>query len=544
MKLLLRYQRWLPLLFFGVLQLFYAGTYRSGFVTDFTGLMARFDGQNAWGILSCFGFPALEQVLNAFLYVFYRLFDLRPLPWYVAFTAWHSLNTYLVYRLSENLLQAFALKTSRWIPIAGALLFLLSPYQSEVVVWRVCFNFLLVTSLMVGSLLVAAHWLESDRQQRPWGVYGLFIVALFTFELSLVLPFLLMSLAYFHPSGPRRAAWLWVPPLLSLGGYFLLNKWLLGVWVGHYGAETHLRFSISEITAHGLSYTAKLLALVRYWPYPEREWLFLGLRQTWVLVLIGGGLFLILLLSTAFRKRLKPKYQLLTLFALWFGLALGPIINLYFDYLLFIQHDRYTYLAAAFFYPGLVLLVSGIPRKWFWPVFVAYLLLHLIMLVRTNRYWQESSVIYWRLIDSFDQYPAAEVWLLNVPDNLQGAPLFRDYGDQPQGVADALQYLRRKPYTGTLREVAQYNLATVIDYVAAEWQENGSLEVSFQQWGNWWWRSGRGLTNYETPAYEVQNQGHHYLLKPKQSIAEVVLLIQKEGAWQRIPITPPKPTGK
>ena len=201
------------LLFWAITQLFYFPTRYSGFVTDFTGLLSRFEGRTAAGILDCFGFPAMQQVLNALLFTWHSVFGIAPLPWYLLQSSLHALNALLLLQLGKALSERLQLPNVHLMGWMAAFLFLLSPYASEPVTWRVAQNFLLSTAVILG---------------------------LFTFELVLIIPLLssLLLLMLPHGSWPkwRRLS------LLQFGGvglYFMLNRLMLGSWVGHYGAEVH-----------------------------------------------------------------------------------------------------------------------------------------------------------------------------------------------------------------------------------------------------------------------------------------------------------------
>ena len=148
--------------FLGMVQLLYRDTWNAGFVTDFTGLLWRLEGSDALGILDSFGFPALQPVLNAFLFIFYKAWGLNPLPWYLVFTSLHALNGFLAYRFGAALLETYSARAPRLIAFLGALFFLLSPYQSEVVTWRVCFNFLLSSFLVLSVLWLALAWAKME----------------------------------------------------------------------------------------------------------------------------------------------------------------------------------------------------------------------------------------------------------------------------------------------------------------------------------------------------------------------------------------------
>lgn len=519
---------------------FYYPTWNAGFVTDFTGLADRIEGSNVWGIFNSFGFPALQQVLNFFLYLFYKGFGVSPLPWYLVFTTMHVLNAWCLYRFSRHLLSLYQIKNTAFISIAGALFFLLLPYQSEVLTWRVCFNFLLCSLLIINSLWSISRWLETKENRFLWRSHLFFGLALFTFELSFSLPLIAGAYLLFwtfsqgeRPLLSQRLLKLTVPHFLMVGAYFLLSRLVIGAWIGHYGASTHLRFSFPEITGNLFRYFVKTGFFVRYLEHPTKEMIFSFFDNQWALyvLLIILGSFLVEALIR-FRK-LSAKGQLTLFFLLSFFIALLPIINLYFNYLLFIENDRYGYLASMFFCVFLALVLSGLPKWWRYGLSLVFIFFCTLTLTKTNRFWKESTTVYRGLLNSFDYYDQGKVYLLNLPDNLMGAVLFRDFSGSDAAFEHALRFVKRKPFQGNIREVVQYNLTRPTNGVKVEQDSTNRLEVSFLQYGNWWWRRGQGAGSYENEDYKFMNQGDHYLLELKNPEENAIFLYQIENRWEQ-----------
>lgn len=128
--------------FFTGLHLLYVKTIGAGFVTDFTGLLERLDEAPFSGFLTCFGFPAMHQVTNFFLYFFVKLFGLNGLPWYLVFTSLHLANGLLGFHLAIKIMAKGGIQAPAVPAFMAAALFLFSPYQADALVWKVCFNFL------------------------------------------------------------------------------------------------------------------------------------------------------------------------------------------------------------------------------------------------------------------------------------------------------------------------------------------------------------------------------------------------------------------
>ena len=139
------------------------------------------------------------------------------------------------------------------------------------------------------------------------------------------------------------------------------------------------------------------------------------------------------------------------------------------------------------------------------------------------------------MLNEFEYYDAPAAYLLNLPDNFQGAPMFRDYSGEDHAFRDALKYIKQKPYNGRLYEVGQYNMTRLTDGATATIDRAEVIRVEFNQWGNWWWRRGIGMgPGYATDSYEVDSKGHHYFLKLKKPAAGAVFLVQKGLEWRAV----------
>lgn len=524
------------LLFWGITQLFYFPTRNAGFVTDFTGLLSRFEGQTAAGIWDCFGFPALQQVLNAILYTWHTAFGIQPLPWYLLQSSLHALNALLLFQLGKVLGKHLQLPDANLIGWMAAFLFLLSPYASEPVTWRVAQNFLLSTAVILGTARLALDWMDTPNRRQWIQIQGLFILGLFTFELILIIPLLSSLLLLMLPNGSwpkwRRLS---LPQFGGVGMYFLLNRLLLGTWVGHYGAEVHLRFELQGMLTNALRYAAKHLFFARNWPHTAKQWLFDGLAQPWIAYGLCGVIIVTLVLGLVFRSNLSGRWQLATIALLAFGFALAPILNLYFNYTLHLENDRYGYLPSAFLLLAVATGFSALPKWARLSLLLAYLGVSGYFLWQHNQYWWKSTQVYHQMLNEFEYYDAPAAYLLNLPDNFQGAPMFRDYSGEDHAFRDALKYIKQKPYNGRLYEVGQYNMTRLTDGATATIDRAEVIRVEFNQWGNWWWRRGIGMgPGYATDSYEVDSKGHHYFLKLKKPAAGAVFLVQEGLEWRAV----------
>lgn len=523
--------------FAAVVHLFYARTVHAGFVTDFTGLLERLDGAPFSGFLRCFGFPALHQVTNFFLYLFVKCFGVSGPPWYLVYSSLHIANGFLGYLLVKQI----------WAHAGGAaphgpafftgLLFLLSPYQADAVVWKVCFNFLFCTCCLLGALLLLVKHFGTGQRRALWAGHGLFAVALFTFELAVALPLLAGVLYFVGGKSGSRPGWkpVFLPQVLLLAGYFLLNKLLIGGWVGHYGESTHLHFDLRAIASNCLKYFTKYLLYWREWPHPPKERLQLLADQPGLAYAALGLAVAVVAAGFAFFNRLSSTGRLAWAGWLLFFTALLPVSNLYVAYLLHGENDRYGYLASLFFYMGLVALLWKLPRVPRGVLLAVLLALSATGLHRITVGWQQNAALVQSLLGGFRWEAAPEVYLLASPDNLDGLPLFKDFSRKNLAVKHALRYVGGKQPVGEFFQIAQFNMASPSDGLSASVDSAGVVHLQFQQWGNWWWLHGLGLGAYETDRYRFTPDGNGCRIELTAAPADgAVFLFPVGGEWQEV----------
>ncbi|MFQ5446511.1 MAG: hypothetical protein ACE5FF_06220 [Saprospiraceae bacterium] len=515
--------------------LLFGGTVRAGFVTDFTGLQWRLDGAPFSDVLNCFGFPALHQVTNFFLYIFYRAFGTNGLPWYLVYTTLHVTNGFMGYKLGEKIFARSGIAAPHIPALMASLLFVFNPYSVETVVWKVCFNYLFCTLLMFGSLWQLLRYLESPNHRSLVLSHLFFVLALFTFELALAFPLVALALTFaWQQAGPGRRRFLkfyFVPQSLLLTLYFLLNKLLLGTWVGHYGAAVHLKFNVPAIAGNLLRYFTKYGLFWREWPHGKKEALmqFFDHPATgWAALVIGAVL---LAAGVYFYK--KCPFRLRHTGGLWllFFVALLPVSNLYVAWILHGENDRYGYFASLFFFMGLSVLLLYLPKILRYGAFATLLLLSVFFLNRTVNYWENGSRVFYSLLKDFRWPDAPEVYVLAFPENYQGIPVFKDFSKRDMALKDALKYGAGKEVKGRIFQVAQFNMTSPEDGVNVKTGPANRFSVTFNQWGNWWWRNGIGTWNYETKKYRFTVEGNGSRVEMKDPAPGAVFIYSVGGKW-------------
>lgn len=518
----------------------YLPTVGAGFVTDVTSGIERIQGQPLRNLLYSFGFPALNQISVLGFYLLYTVFGLNGWVWYLVFCSLHAFNAFLSFSLFRRFFHYFEIKQATKISLIGSLLFLINPYQTEVLVWRACLNYLLVTAFILLSLYYLLRYLETEKRPYYYYLHGFFLLALFTFELSLILPLLAIS---FYIS------WLWManqqhrflhyfvkislPQFVLMGGYFLLNKWMIGRWIGHYGAATHLKFSLTTMSSTLLKYSIKYLFFVRSYPHKWKLQIFNFCDKYSIAIL---GLLIIISLFFFWYKKQSNRKSVATflLLGIVFMITLLPVLNLYFYWIQSIENDRYGYLPSVF---GLMLLTFycfQLPRFLRYFLLTTYFMASLFLLVETNQIWKESTVAFYSLLEDYRWQDAENVVILNVPDNYKGAYMFRIIG-RKSGFQDALTTIHQEEVKGKIWEVTQYNMARSTDGVQVLKNKPNQLKITFNQWGNWFWRNGIGAgPTHQRSLYTAHFKGQYYLLDLKNPPANTVYIYQDGKEWKEL----------
>ncbi|HRI59105.1 MAG TPA: hypothetical protein PK228_05270 [Saprospiraceae bacterium] len=516
----------------------------AGFVVDWLGWQMRYEAGSWADVPKSFGYQALQPVLQFCNYLMFRIFNTEGVPWYLLFATLHGANGWLLYRLVRRLLNDEAAANPA---LAAGFLFLLSPYSAEVVVWRVCLHYLLACAFMFGALHAVLDYFESGTRRILWRVHGLFVLGLFSLEWSLVVPVLFGWLLLVYSLNTwnwakfgGRVAGLLLPPVGILGGYFALNKWMFGNWVGHYGASTHLNVDPQLLFSTMLKYFAKYLGFVRYYDHPWKVRIF-GWCDT-PEVIWGAALVLGLLMALWFWRVLshkaEPRWQ-------WAGFGLGaffiallPVANLFFYYLQWSENDRYGYFAAAFFWMAFVLAASALPRRMFSVITTVLIVISGYLLLKMNRIWGESEKIYASLVEDFRWYDRKEVIIMASPDNLKGVWIMRIIG-QDNGFNEALTLRRHEPYQGKMWEVAQFNMETPNDGVKVDILDTDSTGLTyrtmFSQFGNWWFRNGIGAGDYETSSYIFRTKEWHVETTLRERRPDRAIIYPVGGKWMEAP---------
>jgi hypothetical protein len=310
---------------------------------------------------------------------------------------------------------------------------------------------------------------------------------------------------------------------------------LRGSMVGHYGAAQHLNFDIHLIAGNFAKYFAKIFFLTQFASYNHRHFLYSYFEKEKFGWLLFSVFALFAMLFIVFHKKLNPKFRIaFILFGIFF-IALLPILNLFFSYIVNVEGDRFTYFASIFAYQLIALLSVLLFRKWGWILMVVVLFFNTKFLLLNTRSWGSSKLIQQSLIKDFRWYKAPKIFLLNIPDNFKGTYMYRSFPPD-NSFAETLSIIRGDDIESKTTGILEYNMSSASDSVKVEKISDNELKVGFAQQGNWWWNNGIGGSSYSTDDFAVKidewNSGYNLTFKRKTPNA--VYLYQCGGEWREV----------
>jgi len=203
-------------------------------------------------------------------------------------------------------------------------------------------------------------------------------------------------------------------------------------------------------------------------------------------------------------------------------------------WLLGYENDRYGYLASTFFIPAIIYLLSSIPNKLIRYFFIAiYTTIILWGFVKMMSFANTTGEVQTRLLESFDfENHEGELYVMAAPDNFRGMYLFRDYTNDALALQEALDFYQNKTIKAKeVIDVAQYNHHFLADSIKFDYIDSTTLHIGFEQYNNWFWRNGIGLSDYETDKFKVEKKPGFYRFTMKEPNPDQLFIYPQAGYW-------------
>jgi hypothetical protein len=394
-------------------------------------------------------------------WVHYQLFGLWPLPYHLTVLAVHIANAYLVFRLAHRFTER------RRVALVAGLLFVAFGGHSEPVSWVAAAGDPVMTFALLCSFELFLEW---TRQPARWPLALLscvfFAAALGTKETAIVYPAIVCGYLIIVQRGPwreRLAPATYVAAIAVLSGAYLAFRMTV---VG--SVTTYDGFSTSQ----GIFADQSAAFLLRSFVPPGVIATKLWVSFRWM-IWLGAGV----LVGTALWAARASRHPLFLVAAL--GASLAPALPLTIS-LASSESERFVYLPSVF---ACILSIWWFrqvlrDRRALAAICLAWLAFHLVILEQSNRTWREAATLANTIGDRLAQHASggshgdARIFVLNLPDSLQGRYMFR------RGLQEQLRL--RAPQARSpvpIHAIAMSTLPTSNATATVKWKSALSLEI-------------------------------------------------------------------
>lgn len=508
--------------FYVITLILYFPSRNAGFLTDFIGFEANYAKCGFIHYYDCSLMPNLRYIQHLFSFILWKIVGPNAIYWYILYCFFHALATYLGYLVLYKLFDLYKVEQAYLIALASSFLFLISPYQAEVVVWRVCIQYCFVSIALSFNILILLSYFKDEKISKAILTFFIFAVSMFAIEQAAAIPIVLFLLTIIinwnnnKQLVKKSILRFCVPQFLFIGLYFLLSKILYGKWIMHYGASVYNNLFSLKTYSNFFSYIFKYVFLLRC---IENESLkgkiFSSINHPISIILLS--IVATILLYKLIKNWIQNKYSsniYLILIVAYIATML-PVIQLYNPTMLLSENDRVGYISSMFIFAILCLWLLKKKQKIFYFIFGCIILLNAYFLLKIVRYWNISNNIAYSFGKNFNYYDRKEIIILGIPDNYKGIWVLRA---DNSALKEFIEFKLHKKVNATIDEVANYNQTAYENGVNVKQENDSTLYVTFKQYGNWWWKGGLGMSSYENEKYKITTDewcGYHLLIKNK-----------------------------
>ena len=526
-----------------VLFVLYLPAANAGRVGDFPGWVTFLNANNFIDYINRkgSGIPSLYQFTQTVTWCFYRLFGANAWLWHLLYLTLQALNAFLLYTFFSKLFSSAHVRNAAIAAFTGAMLFCVSPYISEVVVWEPSFHYLLGLLLMLIVLICAQNYMATQRIKFAWWGGIVFFLSSYSLEVFYLTPLFVISLALFYRVVPGVAQkslknliiYFTIPQILIFLLHLALLRILYHSGVAHVG---NVAIQVNNINlSKSLKYLFHIVFLGRFFPAATRARVYQFSETAAGLWLFYGLLLIAILFLISRYRRMGAQSLTIVLLAAWVGCSLGLILPLWFPDTGLVIYDRYTYVLDAFLFMFLSLITGSFcNRTAFFIIVSIYSLVNIRFTHKVNTYWQQSAHIVNNLVATFPNDPTKKVLLLNLPECLVGVQMVgtRDDGEFRM----MYNSIRPDKITNLVYDVEAFYMSSPGDGAHVSVVNDSTMKVTLNQWGTWWLYYGYGATSYENADYKVimRDQGHWYDLVLKHPANEYLILYTVADKWKKV----------
>lgn len=530
---------------------------KAGFVSDFTGWLDQVRNRPFWDYINRtgFGVVSLYQCTQFVTWVYYQVFGASVWAWHLLFVTLHVANATLLYKLCAGMLRDAGVERYKEIGWTGCILFSVTPYISEVIVWEPSFHYLQGLLIVLLILVWVQRYIYTQERKYVWYTLLAYLFSTHTLEVFYITPWLALSLAMFYkaqlPEGKAaygKVVGYFVLPMLLLFALRLIEyKLLYGDWVSRIGSQTVLSLQEAGL-GKPLKYLFHLLLLGRYLP---TEWHIgnhtMGDLRSKIYAFCDSGAGMALFygvcaLSFAwalFRyKGMSGRARVALILSVWAFIALLLITPLWFGDMLLVVYDRYAYFTVPFLFMLVSVGVWSIKSRYLRiGLLFVFVLANLRYTIQVNRYWGKGARIIDQLLHSLPEAGNKTVILLNIPESMHGLPMMSACHESEYKLMRNL-LVPEHPIKGKLYDGLSFNMVTPDDGAHAQVLNDSTIRVKLNQYGTWWWYEAFGGHDYANGDYSLKiNPGGDYDLTLRKPASEYALFYQVGDKWKQVDMT-------
>ena len=517
---------------------------KAGWVIDGAGFLYHLKHQGFWDFINrtTSTDQSFYQLFTLHYVVFYKLWGINPWLWTVLYITLQAINALLFFIFATNILDDSAVKNGRLIAFCGVIIFTVSPHISEIIVCKAYYHYLQCFLFILLIMLWVQKYQHTQRSKYIWGAILLFVMASLTLEIFYLVPVFVLSIALYYRFAlnydktifRRTVLYFFIPQVILLGIYFIALKATFNHLHPH---KIEINQTLTDYLSKLPKYLFHILFLGRYFSFETKKTVYALFESTWALITVYALLAFVFGYAILRLKKISNDGKAMFFFFVFSMVTICFVMPLSFpDAALLIFYDRYTYFADPFLYVLLVLVITRLVRNKYLLIglFCIYFDINLYFLISVNTSWIQSDVINTRLLRNFPNDPNKTVLLLDIPENMNGAPMI---GAQPDGMFKIM----REIYTDTLEkntvyDVMSYNMSADYDGAHVKVLNDSMVRVNINHGGNWWWYEGHGGQSYETADFKVNmiNVGVYYDLTLKHPADHYLLLFSVGDKWKQV----------
>jgi hypothetical protein len=470
------------------------------------------------------------------------MFEFETIYWSLAFITLHSICGFLLILFFRKFSDYSGFRLSSLYLFLAGLTWLLNPYHTDVVVFKVCQHYMFCLIIIFTCLLLFLYYLKKPGQNYfvLIGIGLLTLSSLFFKEFGYMLPFMIIVIGMSDPTKSEMARILTSLPaviasVLGLIAYWIWKSLYFPFGFQHEGYTEVNYFNMDSLLSNVEKYFFKYLIFTRHFPHHWKHNFneFIGHYGIWItlFVLCAVGVYFLI------KRRYKPYNNTALSFLSLAVLGWLPTASLYYSYVLLGSNDRFGYVGSAFFILFLFSICQRLSKHFKYLLLGSYLLMSAYLLYDMNIKWQKNAIVQESLIEDFRWMKEEKVYILSIPHNFHGIYLFRTGHKSPSTFYDHLKWIEGKEAEGAFIELNQYNMMSLEDGVSVHKKDPLHWYVEFNQWGNWSWKAYQGATDYNTDKFRVEYKGNGYHLYFKQKPKETDVYIYQDGLkWKEVDI--------